>query len=172
MSTIKISLTETKKNTPKLPIKIGVGYQVIIMINDNNFYAGTHAGMIIASPTEFEIYDPNGSFEYPGIASGSSRIFPVYDPKDYKSIFMAYINYQLVDGGGVYIYPFKVSKDDFVEIQDNALNGVGCTFALDCSLCISGAISGIGIFKKLPRIFRPKQLGQELRKLVSPIQLR
>lgn len=172
MSTISKNLTETNKNTRKLPIKVGVGYKIIIMINDNNGFTGTHAGMIMASPTEFEIYDPNGSFEYPGIAPGSARIFPVYDSNDYKPIFVAYINYQLADGGGVYIYPFEVSKSDFLEIQDNSLNGVGCSIALDCSLCISGAISGIGIFKKLPRIFRPKQLGEELRKLVNPIKLR
>jgi len=172
MSTITKSLTETSKNAQKLPIKIGVGYKIIIMINDNNFYAGTHAGMIMVSPTEFELYDPNGSFHYPGIAPGSSRIFPVYDSKDYKSVFVAYINYQLTDGGEVYIYPFELSKSDFLEIQDNALNGVGCSIALDCSLCVSGAVSGIGVFKKLPRIFRPKQLGQELRKLVNPIRLR
>lgn len=172
MSTISKSLTETSKNTPKRPIKLGVGHKIIIMINDNDFYTGTHAGMIMVSPTEFELYDPNGSFKYPGIAPGSARIFPVYDFKDYKSVFVAYINYQLQDGGEVYIYSFEIAKNDFLKIQDNALNGVGCSIGLDCSLCVSGAISGVGVFNNLPRIFRPKELGQELRKLVSPIKLR
>lgn len=161
-------------NNKKDPVKIKVktSYRITIMVNNNDVMVGTHAGMLLISPKGFEIFDPNGSFYYPEIAEGRLRLFPVYEPQKRADVYRSYLEYQLADGGEVYIYTFYLSKDEFLKIEDRILNEEGCSGILSCSRCTSNAITGIGVFKNLPPdIFLPFKLKKELDKIANPIKI-
>lgn len=173
MSLLNQALTPTS-NGNKTPVKVPVKtpYIITVMVNNNDMIAGTHAGMLLIGPDIFEIFDPNGSFEYPGIASGSMRLFPVYEANQRADVYKKYLEYQLADGGKVYVYKFHVSKQDFKQIQDRIEYGEGCSGVLNCSKCVSNAVTGISAFKSLPPdIFLPSNLKKELDKLKAPLKI-
>lgn len=173
MSLLNQTLTAnsgSNKSAVKVPVK--TPYIVTIMVNNNDMISGTHAGMLLVGPNIFEIFDPNGSFEYPGIASGSMRVFPVYEANQRADVYNKYLEYQLVDGGEVYVYKFYVSQQEFKQIQNRIEYGEGCSGVLNCSKCVSNAVTGIGVFKTLPPdIFLPSNLNKELGKLKSPLKI-
>jgi hypothetical protein len=166
-----LTLSNDKKKEP-VKLEIKTNYRITIIINDNTTIFGTHAGMLLIAPNTFEIYDPNGSFHYPGISGGSLGLFPVDDTSKRHDVFQKYLEYQLDDGDDVYVYSFFVSKAEFNEIQENIINQKGCGSVLSCSQCTSSAISGIGVFKNLPSgIFLPSNLKKELDKIGKPLKI-
>lgn len=173
MSLLNQTLTPTYANS-KTPVKVPfkTPYIITIMVNNNDMISGTHAGMLLLAPNVFEIFDPNGSFEYPGIASGSMRLFPVYEANQRADVYNKYLEYQLADGGEVYVYKFHVSKQEFKQVQERIEYGEGCSGVLNCSKCVSNAVTGLGVFKALPpNIFLPSNLKKELDKLKAPIKI-
>ncbi|BCX73342.1 hypothetical protein KTJ16_20460 [Acinetobacter bereziniae] len=158
----------------KAPVKIAIktNYRITIMVNDNTVILGTHAGMLLIGPNTFEIYDPNGSFHYPGISGGSLGLVPVDDLGKQHDVFKKYLEYQLINGERVYLYSFYVSRKEFYQIEENILNQVGCGPVLNCTQCTSGAISGVGIFKNIPSgIFLPSNLKKEMDKISKPLKI-
>lgn len=172
MSFLNQTLTPTSSNKAPVKVPVKTPYLITIMVNDNDHISGTHAGMLLVAPNVFEIFDPNGSFEYSDIASGSLRLFPVYEADKRFDVYNKYLEYQLVDGGNVYVYKFYVSKKEFYQIEDRILNYEGCSGVLNCSKCTSNAVTGIGVFKSLPpNIFLPSSLKKELDKIKSPLKI-
>lgn len=162
----------SKENKEPVKIEVKTSYRITIMVNDNTIVLGTHAGMLLIAPNTFEIYDPNGSFHYPGISGGSLGLFPVDDPSKQHDVFKKYLEYQLDDGNDVYIYSFYVSKAEFNEIEENIMSQKGCGAVLSCSQCTSSAIAGVGIFKNLPSgIFLPSNLKKEMDKIGKPLKI-
>lgn len=169
----------SKKLTPKnnenkesVKVEIKTGYRITIIINNNTAVFGSHAGMLLIGPNVFEIYDPNGSFSYPGISGGSLGLFPVDDASKRHDVFKKYLDYQLNDGEDVYIYSFNVSKKEFYEIEENIITQKNCGSVLSCSQCTSSAIAGVGIFKDVPSgIFLPSNLKKEMDKIGNPLKI-
>lgn len=90
----------------KAPVKIAIktNYRITIMVNDNTVILGTHAGMLLIGPNTFEIYDPNGSFHYPGISGGSLGLVPVDDLGKQHDVFKKYLEYQLINGESLFVF--------------------------------------------------------------------
>ena len=93
MSIFEKKLSESATNKAPIKIEVRSQYKIYIMVNNNDYVAGTHAGMLLISPKSFEIYDPNGSFSYPGIAPGSSRLFPVYEATERPLVYKSYLDF-------------------------------------------------------------------------------
>lgn len=166
-----LSMVGTRNKVP-IKVEIKTAYRIAVMVNNNDIVLGTHAGMLLIGPNIFEIFDPNGSFSYSGIAAGSLRLFPIYDENQRVDVYKKYLEYQLSDGGDVYVYNFFVSREVFFQIEDRILNEEGCSGVLNCSKCISNAITGIGIFKSIPSdIFLPSNLKKELDKISKPLKI-
>lgn len=164
--------SESTKEAVRLEVK--TSYRITIIVNDNAPVLGTHAGMLLISPSTFEIYDPNGSFHYPDISGGSLGLFPVDDTSKRHDVFKKYLEYQLNDGSDVYIYSFYVSKKEFHEIEENIINQKGCGSIMSCSQCTSSAISGVGVFKSVPTnisMFLPSNLRKEMEKIGKPLKI-
>lgn len=171
MGKVAKTLTEDKLN--KKPVKVAVQspYKIIIVVNDNTRIFGTHAGMIMVSPTTFQIYDPNGNFTLPDVAGGSLNLFPVDGLQNQRNAYEAYIKFQLKDGANVYTYKFNVSKKDFDAIETRILEET-CGGVLYCSTCVSSSVSGIGPFKTLESgIFLPSNLKKAMDKLATPVRM-
>ena len=168
----KLKKVLTADNTAKKPVKVAVKspYKIIIMVNDNDRF-GTHAGMIMVSPTSFQIYDPNGSFTFSGVAGGSLGLFPIDGIDNQKRAFEEYIHFQLEDGKNVFIYKFFVSKKEYEEIEERILTE-SCGVVLYCSACTSSAIAGIGPFKTIESgIFLPANLKKAMDKIGTPVRM-
>lgn len=173
MQAIK-NLRPDNPNKPPVKIKVKTNYHIWVIVNDNNPLFGTHAGIILISPNSFEIYDPNGSFHYPGIAEGSLRVFPIesQDIDIKRDIVKKYIDYQTNDGKYVYLYKFNVTKNDFMQIQQRIYSEDGCYGSLNCSICVSNALSGVSVFEKLePDIRLPSNLKKAMDKIGQAIRL-
>jgi hypothetical protein len=169
----KVAKILTKDKPNKKPVKVAVQspYKIIIVVNDNNRAFDTHAGLIMVSPTTFQIYDPNGSFTLLDIGGGSLNLFPVDGLQNQRNAYEAYIRFQLIDGANVYTYKFNVSKQNFDAIETRILEE---TYGgiLYCSTCVSSAVAGIGPFKTLESgIFLPSNLKKAMDKLAMPVRM-
>lgn len=149
----------------KLSSELPNQYLIQVMINDNNLITGTHAGLILKSPTEQIIWDPSGSFHYPNYGEGSGREFHANTLSEANDMFREYMKYQYEqDGPDVRWYTFKVTKKNYEEIYKRV--DVGCGGIANCSICVSQVLSGIGPFKNLESGIRfPKNL----RKAIEPL---
>nr|WP_279597268.1 RHS repeat-associated core domain-containing protein [Acinetobacter bereziniae] len=134
--------------------------QISIMINNNGIF-GTHAGLVLNNGKTQTIWDPNGSFSYPGWSEGSGRIFEAYTPGEQKRMLSSYLKSQFVDGNDVNLFKFEINTSEYNQIMGRIEQGCGGLFS--CSLCTSSAISGIGPFKNVKgRIFFPTRLNQKM----------
>lgn len=171
MQKIKQILTPDKPDKKPVQVAVKTPYKIIIMVNDNDMFFGTHAGLIMVSPNVFQIYDPNGSFTFDNLSGGSLNIFLIDGIENQKRAFEEYMYYQLNNGTYVFIYKFFVSKQEFYEIEDRILNGSCGTF-FNCSLCVSTAIAGIGVFKPITGSIRlPSNLKKALDKIGTPVKM-
>lgn len=171
MQVIKRVLTQDSVNKKPVKVAVKTPYKIVMVLNDNTVLAGTHAGMILVAPDSFQIYDPNGSFKFEGVAGGSLNLFPIEGIENQRRAFEEYIRFQLINGERVFIYKFFVSKSEFFQIEERILEEA-CGSFLNCSLCASTAIAGIGPFKDIESgIFFPSKLKKALDKIGTPVKM-
>ena len=172
MQLLTQKLTPTNKEK-KEPIKVSAKtpYMIIIMVNNNDVLVGTHAGMLMIGPNEFQLFDPSGHFVYPGYDFGSLRLISIDEHSKRADIYNKYLEDQLTDGGNVFVYKFYVTKSEYKQIGDRILYDTSCG-AAECTICTSNAITGIGIFKNIsPNIRFPSNLKKELDKIKAPLKI-
>ncbi len=78
-----------------------------------------------------------------------------------------YLKYQYADGPDVKVYSFELTSDDDKKIRDAIDEQGGCS-PLNCALCSSSVLNGIGPFKKLGSIRTPWGMGDAMNELLYP----
>ncbi len=136
--------------------------KVIVMVNDNGNFLGTHAGLMIgvSGHKDSLIYDPGGSYDpcrgkkncKTEQKIGSDRVVYGNDTD-----FSHYIKFQIDDDGAdVHVFTFDVAVKDIDEIKFR-IQSQGGGSGGECATMVSGAITGISPFCKIWAA-RPKEL--------------
>lgn len=141
-----------------------LGLETTVIINNNNMFVGTHAGLYIGrgaldgqSTGGPEIYDPSGS--YLNNTRGEGGVF-----YDQDASLGDYLAYQMTDGSNVQIYTFNTTASEEEAIAKKA-ESLGDPRGLNCASSVSRALNGIGPFKNLGTFKTPTGLGAALRTL-------
>jgi RHS repeat-associated protein len=130
------------------------GLDTTVVINNNDVFTGTHAGVIVGSGADTVLYDPGGSYHTVEKGSGDALYGDGVDIGDY-------IRYQQLDGPDVQVYTFPTTSAEEMLIKERISNG-GMNIPGSCAIDASSVLNGIGPFNGLGTYFTPNGLGNAL----------
>lgn len=134
-------------------------HEVVIVVNHNAAWVGSHAGMF-AGP---RLIDPAGSY----VTKRSA------DEAWLGASLMDYVRFQMADGPWIKLYRFGLSPETFAALESRVLDA-GITMPLFCAARVQNLIAGIGPFEDIPRAWwtSPAALARKLDPLtVGPLAL-
>lgn len=124
-------------------------HEVVIVINDNAAFVGTHAGLFAGA----RLSDPAGSY----VTKRSE------DPDWAGTSLTDYVRFQLKDGPWIKLYRFSLPPETFGAIASRVVNA-GITMPLFCAAGVQNLVAGIGPFGEMPRVWwtSPAALARDL----------
>jgi RHS repeat-associated protein len=128
-----------------------------VIVNNNGYIIGTHAGVHVRSGKTQMLYDPGGSYKNNIKGSGDWL-----EEKD--ADLDPYVKFQKLDGKDVLVFKFDTTPEEEQQIRDRIEENGGCSPGL-CSTCVGIVLRGIGPFANLGSSFTPAGLARELRRL-------
>lgn len=113
-------------------------HEVVIVVNHNAAWVGSHAGMFAGQ----RLVDPAGSY----VAKRSE------DDGWQGTSLVDYVRFQMEDGPWIKLYRFTLSAASFAAV-DSRITGAGIAMPLFCAARVQNLIAGIGPFEEVPRVW-------------------
>lgn len=123
--------------------------EVVIVINDNAAFVGTHTGIFAGA----RLSDPAGSY-----------LTKRSQDADWEGTSLTdYVRFQLQDGPWIKLYRFSLPPETFGAVESRVINA-GITMPLFCAAAVQNLIAGIGPFDNIPRVWwtSPTALARDL----------